>query len=75
LLLLYDAEHGLGVGSVWQVVVPEMRMQYSHFRPMRPCALEPEAVTAALELELTELAWVRFGYWTHMRHLSDEDSP
>lgn len=69
LLLLYDDRLGLGVGSVWQFPCPEMSTLYSHFRPVRPSALAPEVVTAALESELQALSQVRFGYWTHLQPL------
>ncbi len=71
LLLLHDDNLGLGIGSVWQVACPEMSMQYSHFRPVRACVSEPTAVVAALELERSALAAVRFGHWTHIRPLTD----
>lgn len=44
LLLLHDDRMGLGVGSVWQFPSPEMSIVYSHFRPVRPCSLAPDAV-------------------------------
>jgi hypothetical protein len=52
LLLLYDDHLGLGIGSVWKFPCPEMSTLYSHFLPMLPCRLEPEAVIAALDSEL-----------------------
>lgn len=67
LLLLYDDRLGLGLGSVWQFPCPEMSILYSHFRPMQPTALVPEAVSTALESELRALSLVRFGYWTHLQ--------
>ena len=69
LLLLYNEELGLGIGSVWQFPCPQMSLLYSHFRAVRPCALESDAVMAALALEIKELAEVPFGYWTHLRPL------
>ena len=69
LLLLHDESLGLGIGSVWQFPCPEMSLQYSHFRPVCACALDPQAVTAALGVELGEIMQVRFGYWTHIRPL------
>lgn len=69
LLLLYDEARGLGVGSVWQFPCPKMSLLYSHFRPVRPCPLEPDTVRAALAFEIKELALVPFGYWTHLRPL------
>ena len=74
LLLLYDGTLGLGIGSVWQFPCPEMSLQYSHFRPVRPCPLEPDAVTATLAAEMRELANVPFGYWTHLRPLQQTPS-
>lgn len=64
LLLLFDKILGLGVGSVWQFPCIEMSLLYSHFRPVRPCALDAAAVTAALDCELKALRQVPFGYWT-----------
>jgi len=69
LLLLFDESQGLGVGSVWQFPCPEMSTLYSHFRPIHACALDPDAVTAELESELTSLSQVPFGYWTHLQPL------
>ena len=74
LLLLYDERLGLGIGSVWQFPCPQMSLQYSHFRPVRKCPLEPDAVSAALATELRELAHVPFGYWTHLRPLQHSPS-
>lgn len=67
LLLLYDERLGLGVGSVWQFPCPEMSTLYSHFRPVKPCALAPEAVVTSLASESQALSQVRFGYWTHLQ--------
>jgi hypothetical protein len=69
LLLLYDDRLGLGVGSVWQFPCPEMSTLYSHFRPVRPSALVPDHVIAALDSELQALSLVPFGYWTHLQPL------
>jgi hypothetical protein len=69
LLLLYDATLGLGIGAVWQFPCPEMALLYSHFRPIRPCVLEPEIVVATLNSELQRLVNVPFGYWTHIQPL------
>lgn len=69
LLLLYDERLGLGVGSVWQFPCVETSLLYSHFRPVRPCALDAAAVTSALDREMKALGQVRFGYWTHLRPL------
>lgn len=69
LLLLYDDRLGLGIGSVWQFPCPEMSILYSHFRPVKPCALAPEAAVTSLASELQALSQVRFGYWTHLQPL------
>lgn len=69
LLLLYDERLGLGVGSVWQFPCVEMSLLYSHFRPVRPCAVDPAAVKSALDCEIKALEQVPFGYWTHLRPL------
>jgi hypothetical protein len=69
LLLLYDERLGLGVGSVWQYPCPEMALLYSHFRAVRPCVLQPDAVTTTLGSEFQLLAQVPFGWWTHIRPL------
>jgi hypothetical protein len=69
LLLLYDELLGLGIGSVWQFPCVETSLLYSHFRPVRPCALDPAAVTTALDCEMKALAQVPFGHWTHVRPL------
>ena len=75
LLLLYDERLGLGVGSVWQFPCAEMSLLYSHFRPVRPCALDADAVTAALDCELQAIGQVLFGYWTHLAPLQAPESP
>lgn len=69
LLLLHDATLGLGIGAVWQFPCPEMSLLYSHFRPVRPCALQSETVMATLDSELQQLVKVPFGYWTDIRPL------
>lgn len=75
LLLLHDERLGLGVGSVWQFPCAEMSLLYSHFRPVRPCALDAAAVTAALDCELKAIGQVQFGYWTHLVPLHAPESP
>ena len=73
LLLTYDAELGLGVGSVWQFPCPEMSQLYNHFRNMRHCEVEPSTVITMLAEELDGITAVRFGYWTHIRPLQLRD--
>lgn len=72
LLLLFHERLGLGVGSVWQYRCAEMATQYSHFRPVRPSAVAPDIVIAALNAELQALSQVPFGYWTHLQPLEPE---
>jgi hypothetical protein len=72
LLMMYDKQWGLGIGSTWQVPCVETSMLYSHFRPMKSCAIDPNAVIQALDHELTSLSNVRFGHWTHLRPLHAE---
>jgi hypothetical protein len=74
LLMMYDNEHGLGIGSTWQVPCKEAGMLYSHFRPMQSCPVEPDAVTEALDGELAALSNVRFGHWTHLSPLHVENT-
>jgi hypothetical protein len=69
LLLLHDASLGLGIGAVWQYPCPEMSRLYAHFRQMRPCPLNPDAVTDMLGKELQEILRVPFGHWTHIQPL------
>lgn len=69
LLMMYDDELGLGIGSTWQVPCRETGMIYSHFRAMQSCSIEPDAVIQMLDRELAALASVRFGHWTHLRPL------
>lgn len=74
LLMMYDNELGLGIGSTWQVPCKETGMLYSHFRSMQSCPIEPDAVTQALDQELAALSNVRFGHWTHLSPLHAENS-
>jgi hypothetical protein len=69
LLLLYEPSWGLGIGSVWQYPCSEMSLLYSHFRKMRSCPLNSEAVTSMLDEESHEIMQVPFGYWTHISPL------
>jgi hypothetical protein len=70
LLLLYNSELGLGVGSVWQFSCQEMALVYTHFRDMQPCAIWSDAVLPRLQNELDAIDRVKFGFWTHMSPLS-----
>lgn len=74
LLMMYDSQLGLGIGSTWQVPCQEMGMMYSHFRPMQPCVIEPITVINALDRELAALSRVIFGHWTNMSPLPSHDS-
>ncbi|MCR9296681.1 MAG: hypothetical protein NXI32_28575 [bacterium] len=69
LMMMYDSELGLGIGSMWQVPCQETGMLYSHFRAMNACPIEPETVIQRLDRELVALSKVRFGHWTHLRPL------
>jgi hypothetical protein len=70
-VLLYDDTLGLGVGSVWHFLCPEMSMQYSHFRPMAACQINAKDVAARLDEEMRGISAVQFGYWTHMRPFNE----
>ena len=72
LLLLYDDQHGIGIGSNWQFPCAEMNMLYAHFRPMRSVANIGDDITSNLTSELNTISNVRFGYWTHLQPLSNK---
>ena len=74
LLLMYDEESGLGIGSVWQFPCEEMSRLYTHFRPMRPAQMESAAVLSMLQEEKDAILAVKFGYWTHITGLQAQDS-
>jgi len=69
LLMLYDCELGLGVGSVWSFPCVQMSLQYSHFRNLRPCPIEAAPLSAMLDEELKCILDVKFGYWTNINPL------
>lgn len=69
LLLLYDDQYGLGIGSNWQFPCAEMNTLYSHFRPMRSVSNDTDGVVSDLRSELDGILGVKFGYWTHLQPL------
>ena len=73
LLLLHNDDNGLGIGSTWQVDCPEMATQYSHFRAIRGCDIEANAVIDRLKCEMEELSRVKYGHWTHMRSSENKE--
>ena len=69
LLMMYNSELGLGIGSNWQVPCRETSMLYSHFRTMQSCPIEARAVIQRLDREMEELSKVKYGHWTHLQPL------
>src|SRR5262249_6130604 len=73
LLLMYDSELGLGIGSVWQFPCLEMSLLYNHFRQIRKAPIESQAVVEFLSEELEAISAVKFGYWTHIQPLQSQN--
>jgi hypothetical protein len=72
LLLMYDPEAGLGIGSVWQFPCPEMSLLYSHFRKLSAVPLSADSVLSMLKAEAEAIMKVKFGYWTHLQPLEND---
>ncbi len=74
-LLIYDSDLGLEIGSSWSYESSETERIYYHFRPMRRCAMVAEEVIQSLQAEIEQLDSVRFGLWTHIRPLDSDITP
>jgi hypothetical protein len=72
-LLMYDTELGLGIAGTWQFRCPEMGRDYTHFRNVRQTPIESAAVSVAMSEELDAIVAVKFGHWTHVQPLRQQN--